>query len=67
MSPAVERLLDEFEHLSSTEKYQAVREVLRRSTEIVTDPISDEALNALADERFQALDAEELDEESAAR
>ncbi len=67
MSPAVEKMLSEFDLLSSTEKQEAIREVLRRSLAASEKPISEASLILLADERFQALDAEELNEESPAR
>lgn len=59
MSPAVEKLLSDFEHLSIDEKYEAVLEVIRRSNAPILDEMTDEMLTAIAEERFLELEAEE--------
>jgi hypothetical protein len=56
MTPAVEKLLDDFDHLTAFEQQTALAAVLRRAS---GKPLSDDDLAALADELFQAPDAEE--------
>ncbi len=64
MTPAVEKLIDDYEHLSLPERQAVLREFLRRSWFYPALPLSDEALTSVADELFQALDAEEAELEN---
>lgn len=58
MSDQIRQLLNLFDALPESEKQTAVAEILRRTPQAEGDvPVS--ALDALADELFSALDAEE--------
>ena len=58
MSETVRHLLELFDALPEPDKQSAVAEILRRSPP-GEDDIPGSGLDALADERFAALDAEE--------
>lgn len=64
MTPAVDKRLDDFDHLSAVEQQTALAEVLRRAS---GKPLSDDHLAPLADELFQAPDAEEEHDNSSTR
>ncbi|MEX0715715.1 MAG: hypothetical protein WD066_03975 [Planctomycetaceae bacterium] len=57
MTSAAIDLLSAFERLSPSEKQEVTAEILRRSP--LPGELSDAALHELADELFQAYDAEE--------
>ena len=59
MPTAVRQLLTSFDALPLAEQYQAVVEILRRSSAIVEGDLPDAALLEAADELFRNLDAEE--------
>jgi hypothetical protein len=59
MSEISWQILAKFESLPPQEQHELLAEMLRRSTELPTQPLSDDQLLALADERLQMLDAEE--------
>ena len=65
MTTAVKQLIESFEQLSTNEQHQAVRELLRRSMEPSYGPLSDEALNEIAEESFLELDQREASNERA--
>jgi hypothetical protein len=59
MSFAVKTLLNSFETLSESDKHEAAVEILKRSAAVASGDLPDEALIEMADELFQALDANE--------
>lgn len=65
MSDAATQLLATFESLPANEQHALLVALLRRSSAPTDAVLGDEQLISLADERFQALDAEEADGGSA--
>jgi hypothetical protein len=59
MTARAQELLHSFEQLGDVDKREIVSELLRRSTEIDTPPLSDEELVGAAEELFLQLDREE--------
>lgn len=56
MTAAVQQLVSSFDALSEEEKQEAVAELLRRISRLELEPLSEEALLAIADELFVELD-----------
>ena len=59
MTGAVQDLLNAFDALTASEKYEAASQVLRRVVEGESGEIPDEALVAAAEQVFLDLDAQE--------
>jgi NADH:ubiquinone oxidoreductase subunit E len=59
VTTAVRQLLESFQSLSETEKYEASVEILRHLQQEAKGPLPDEALAEIADELFRQLDARE--------
>jgi len=59
MSETTAQLMMAFESLPVQEQHELLTEMLRRSGELPSTPLADDHLVGLADELFQALDAEE--------
>ncbi|HEX9731646.1 MAG TPA: hypothetical protein VGG06_06615 [Thermoanaerobaculia bacterium] len=59
MSPAVQHLIETFDHLPETDKKSAASEILRRSVELDLPPLADQDLVAAAEMVFLGLDREE--------
>jgi len=59
MSPAVQHLIESFEHLPEPDKATAASEILRRSTYLDLPPLSDEELVLAAEAVFLELDRAE--------
>ncbi len=59
MTTAVKRLLESFDALSEPERREAVAELLSRHPLSGGPDLSEDALIAVADERFADLDADE--------
>jgi hypothetical protein len=59
MTAAVRQLLDSFDALPAPEQHEAIVEMLRRASASTTGDITEAGLIEIADELFQALDAEE--------
>lgn len=59
MSPAVQNLIESFDHLPETDKRTAASEILRRSVTLDLPPLSDEELVSAAEMVFLELDREE--------
>lgn len=57
MTEAAQELLNAFEQLPSSDQQEVAVEVLRRTSG--TDSLSDDALDALADDLFRQYDSEE--------
>ena len=62
MSEAAAQLLATFDSLPPQEQHELVTEMLRRSGELPETLFTDDQLVGLADDLFQALDAEESDD-----
>ena len=60
MSETAAQILAKFDALPQREQHELLAEMLRRSGELPTSPLSDDHLVVLADEMFQTFDAEEL-------
>jgi hypothetical protein len=68
MSEIASQILAQFETLPPQEQHGLLTEMLRRSGDVSAEMLRDDQLLAIADERFQAIDAEELrDDESRAK
>lgn len=65
MSDAASQLLATFESLPATEQHELLIAMLRRSGELPDAIVTDDPLVGIADELFQALDAEESDGDDA--
>jgi hypothetical protein len=65
MTTAVKHLIESFDRLSTIEKREAIREILRRSMNEPHEPLSDDALVEIAEESFLELDRQEATNESA--
>lgn len=61
MSETAAQLLATFDSLKPQEQHELLTELLRRSGELPDTFLSDDHLVGLADDLFQALDAEESD------
>ena len=59
MTTAVHNLLNSYDALPPAEQHEAAVEILRRAALAATGDVPEAALNELADELFQNLDAEE--------
>jgi hypothetical protein len=59
MSPAVQHLIEKFDHLPETDKWSAASEILRRSVELDLPPLADQDFVAAAEMVFLELDREE--------
>jgi hypothetical protein len=59
MSETTAQLMATFESLPRQEQHELLTEMLRRSGELPATLLADDDLVGLADELFQALDAEE--------
>jgi hypothetical protein len=59
MTAAVQQLLDAFDALPDADKHQAAVEIIRRFSGGAEGDLPESALIEVADELFQALDAEE--------
>lgn len=59
MSETAAQLIIAFESLPAEDQHELLTEMLRRSGELPTTLLADDHLVGLADELFQALDAEE--------
>jgi len=64
MTASAQEILDSFDALADAEKHQVAVQILRRYQGALEGDVSDAALVMLADELFQALDAEEQDHAS---
>lgn len=62
MSETAAELLATFDSLPPQEQHQLATEILRRSGELPETLLTDDHLVGLADNLFQALDAEESDD-----
>ncbi len=62
MSETAAQLLATFDSLAPQEQHELLTEMLKRSVELPTTILTDVQLVGLADNLFQALDAEELDD-----
>ncbi len=62
MSETAAQLLATFDTLPTQEQHELVTEMLRRSGELPETFLTDDHLAGLADDVFQALDAEESDD-----
>ena len=62
MSETTAQLLATFDSLAPQEQHELLTELLRRSGELPDTFLSDDNLVGLADDLFQALDAEESDD-----
>jgi hypothetical protein len=65
MSDVASKLLTAFESLPAHEQHELLIAMLRRSGELPDTIVSDDQLVGIADELFQALDAEESDGDDA--
>lgn len=65
MSKLTALILESFDSLPPNEQHEVLTEMLRRARELPEDFLTDEQLVGLADDLFQALDAEESDEQQA--
>ena len=61
MTESMHHLLESFNLLSTAEKHQFTLEILRRST-LDSPPLTDDEVDALADELFQQYDREESED-----
>lgn len=61
MSETAAQLLATFDSLASQEQHDLLTELLRRSGQLPDTFLTDDHLLGLADDLFQALDAEESD------
>lgn len=59
MSPAVQHLIETFDHLPETDKRSAASEILRRSVKLDLPPLADQDFVAAAEFVFLELDREE--------
>jgi hypothetical protein len=59
MTPTIERLLDEIDHLPEPDKRLLASEVLRRFLEFDSPSLTDEDLIQIVEERFLDLEREE--------
>lgn len=59
MSPAVQHLIETFDHLPETDKRSAASEILRRSAGLDLPPLADRDFVAAAEMVFLELDREE--------
>lgn len=59
MSPAVQILIESFDHLPDPDKRTAASEILRRSAALDLPPLSDEDFVSVAETIFLELDREE--------
>jgi len=59
MSPAVQSLIQSFDHLPESDKRTAASEILRRSRDLELPALSDDDLVAAAETVFLALDRAE--------
>ena len=59
MSETTAQLMATFDSLPTQEQHEVLTEMLRRSGELPATLLEDDQLVGLADELFQALDAEE--------
>ncbi|WP_164101871.1 hypothetical protein [Candidatus Laterigemmans baculatus] len=59
MSKTAEQLLATFESLPPNEQHELLVAMLRRSGELQSAALNDDALTGVADELFQTLDASE--------
>ncbi len=62
MSETAAQLLATFDSLAPQEQHELLTEMLRRSGELPDTFLTDDHLVGLADDMFQALDAEESDD-----
>jgi hypothetical protein len=62
MSETAAQLLATFDSLPPQEQHELLTEMLRRSGELPETLLTDDQLVGLADDLFQALDAEESDD-----
>ncbi len=60
MSSTVRTIIDSFASLTPDEQYEALAEMMRRSTSMERDSLQDEELAELAAVTFQELDRREL-------
>jgi hypothetical protein len=59
MSTAVDEILNSFDHLSETEKYQVASEIIRRTRSLDFPALTDEELTLNAEAIFLELDHRE--------
>jgi hypothetical protein len=59
MSEAVQELLNSFDRLPESERWEAFYQILQRSQKFEYPPLDDETLAQIADETFLMYDAEE--------
>ena len=59
MSPAVQHLIESFDHLPESDQRTAASEILRRSSRFDLPPLSAEELVMAAEEIFLLLDQDE--------
>ena len=62
ISTTVEELLKSFDLLPEIEKYKVVKEILRRSLELRSTPLTDEELASNAEQVFLELDRRESED-----
>jgi hypothetical protein len=62
MTPPIQNLLDSYNALSEAEQREFAIQIMSRTGIIESRPLSDEALVEMAEQRFQALDAEEAND-----
>jgi len=63
MTEIASQLLATFDSLPAEEQHEVVVQILRRTVALPEAMLTDECLVSLADQLFQALDAEELDDD----
>jgi hypothetical protein len=59
MNARVRKLLDSFDDLSEADQHEVTIEILRRTSQVESDALSDESLVAAADYIFRELDERE--------
>ncbi len=59
MTPEVRQILQSFEMLSDAAKREAASEIIRRSLQLESPPLSDEDLVSIAEQVFLDLDRSE--------
>ena len=65
MTDTASQLLATFESLPASEQHELLIAMLRRSGELPNTVVTEDQLTGIADELFQALDAEESDSDNA--
>ncbi len=61
MTAAVQRILEDYDHLADPDKRELAAEVLRRAVHLDFPPLTDDELLQIAEDRFLDLDRNERD------